>query len=349
MQSFSKLFLLSCLSILLSACGSDSENGMDGPSFDSTLEPSVYRNGEWNYSYISIEFYLYNSDNSTWESTVINTNPGTLTLLDNGVEGITTIKSLNRDSTADYALNGFVVGETLNIKGHIDGTTLALTMTSESGLTASLIGSAYDGDGITKYGDLWISLDYWYGVSDVSIEGATPGYDSYVDTIEFDSSVESTIIPLATEVNLGSGDSIYTNGSYIGDGSTYMTIFDNGSSYSTIEYDLTLTVSGNSLSGTMTLTDLDTFSDFEGYEVGDVFEVTGDIQGAVIYVTCKDPSNPDFEWKHIWGNRDISGVNPRQEALGEFTIIESEYGVTYRTPGTFGGENEVDLALQSSE
>ena len=346
MKSFTKLFLLSCLSILLSACGSDS----DGPSFESTLEPSVYRNGEWNYSYINIEYLLYNSDDSVWEDTSIETDSGTLTILDNAVEGTTTIARIDRNSTVGDIVDGFVIGETLTIKGNIDGTTMALVMTSETnGLTINFIGSVYDGDGITKYGDKWISLDYWYGLSDVSIEGSIPGDDNYVDTIAFDSSKDSSVIPSAIEVSLGSGDSAYVDGNYTGDGSTYMTYFDNGSSYSDIDYDLNLTVSGNSLSGTMTLTGLDAFSDLEGYVVGDEFEVTGEIKGAIVYITCTDPDNPDFEWRHIWGNRSLGGPAPLSETLGNITEIEANYGVTYRTPGTFGGENYVSVVLQVTE
>ena len=346
MKSFTKLFLLSCLSILLSACGSDT----DAPSFESTLEPSVYRNGEWNFSSIGIEYYLYNSDDSSWENTIISTDTGTLTILDNAVVGSTTIDGINRNSTIGDTVDGFVIGETLTIEGHIDGTTMAVVMTSETnGLTINFIGSAYDGDGITKYGDKWITLDYWYGLSDVSIEGAIPGDDTYFDTIAFDSSIESTVIPAAVEVSLGSGDSAYVDGTYTGDGSTYMTIFDNGSGYTSVRYDLDLTVSENSLTGTMALTSLGDLVDFEGYEVGDVFEVTGEIKGAIVYATCSDPVNPDFEWRHIWGNRSLSGPTPLSEALGDITKIESNYGVTYRTPGTFGGENSIDVSLQVTE
>lgn len=358
MKVLLKLTLLACLSILLSACGSDS----DTPNFEATLEPSVYKNGVWDFTGITVYYNVYDPDSATWLERTLRTNASTLTLLDNALEGTTTINYMRGPegniSTPGASIDGFVVGETLDIKGHIDGSTMGLIMTSESGLTASLIGAPYDGGITENESKQWIGLDYWDGVGTVSIEGSVPGDDSYVGAPTYNDSIASTIIPRVVEVPLGSGDSIYVNGHYAGEGSTYMAFFDEtlfdetlqtvvpGWRYSSIDYDLNVTVSGNTVSGTMTLTRLGDHPDLDGYGVNDVFEVNGTISGAVVYLTCTDASNPSFSWRHILGSADISG---EPELPGEFTNIEAYYGVTYRTENTFGGENYIDLNLQVTE
>ena len=355
MKILLKLTLLACLSILLSACGSDSDS--DTPSFESTLEPSVYKNGVWDFTSITVYYNVYDPDSSTWTERTLKTEASTLTLLDNALEGTATIGYIRGPegniTTPGASLDGFIVGETLSIKGHIDGSTMALVMTSQSGMTASLIGAPYDG-GITENDSKqWVHLNYWDGVGTVSVEGSVPGDDSYVGAPTYNDSIASTIIPSVVEVPLGSGDSIYVNGNYAGAGETYMAFFDEllevdspGWRYSTIYYDLNVTVAGNTVSGTMTLTGLGDHPNLEGYGVGDVFDVNGTISGPVVYITCTNANNPSFSWRHIWGNADISG---EPERPGELTNIEAYYGVTYRTENTFGGENYVDLNLQVTE
>jgi hypothetical protein len=356
MKTLLKLTLLTCLSILLSACGSDidsdSDNDSNTPSFESTLEPSVYKNGVWDLSNITIYYNIYEPESAIWIERTLKTDASTLTILDNALEGTTTILSMEDSAetitTPGASIDGFIVGETLSIKGHIDGSTMALVMTSESGMTASLIGAPYDG-GITENDSKqWVALDYWDGVGAVSIEGSVPGNDSYVESPTYNDAIPSTLIPSAIEVPLGSGDSIYVNGNYAGGGGTYMAIFDEmtGWGYSSIDYDLNVTVSGNTISGTMTLTDLGEYPDLEGYGVNDVFEVNGTITGPVVYITCTNASNPSFSWRHIWGASEISG---QSELIGEFTEIKAYYGVTYRTENTFGGENYIYVNLQVTE
>jgi len=355
MKILLKLTFLACLSILLSACGSDSNR--DTPSFESTLEPSVYKNGVWDFTSITVYYNVYDPDSSTWTERTLKTEASTLTLLDNALEGTTTIGYIRGPegniTTPGASIDGFIVGETLSIKGHIDGSTMALVMTSQSGMTASLIGAPYDG-GITENDSKqWIHLNYWDGVGTVSVEGSVPGDDSYVGAPTYNDSIASTIIPSAVEVPLGSGDSIYVNGNYAGTGETYMAFFDEllevdspGWRYSTIYYDLNVTVAGNTVSGTMTLTGLGDHPNLEGYGVGDVFDVNGTISGPVVYITGTNASNPSFSWRQIWGNTEISTPPERPD---EFTNIEAYYGVTYRTENTFGGENYVYLSLQATE
>lgn len=348
MNTFLKLTIISCLAFILSACGSDSDS--DEPSFASTLEPSVYKNGEWNFSNITIDYNVYDSESASWEERRLRTNPGTLTILDNGLEGTVTIASMRASGESiiedGASSDGFIVGETLDIKGYIDGTTMGLILTSESGMTASLISAPYDGDVYEDENNLWTGLGYWDGVSEVSIEGTVSGEDSYISDPYYDDSTVSTSSPSPTEVLLGSGNSIYVDGNYTGDGYTYMAYFDESWGYESITYDLDVTVSENTMTGTMTLTSLDDLPSLEGYEVGDTFEVNGTIQGAIVHLTCTDPDNSDFSWKHIWGSSSLSG---QSQPVGELTSIQAYYGVTYRTEGTFGGENEVTVYFQTPE
>jgi len=350
MNSILKITLISCLAFLLSACGSDSDN--NEPSFASTLETSVYKDGVWDFSSITIKYYVYDADNSTWAERTLKTNSGSLDILENGLAGTTSILKImdgvSALETVGDSLDGFTVGETLTIQGFIDGTTTGLVMTSETGMTASLIAAPYDGDVVENAEGKWIELGYWDGVGAVSVKGSISGSDSYVGSPTFNDAQASSVTPLAAEVPMGSGDSIYVDGTYAGSGYTYMTYNDNGWGYESVEYDISVTTSGNTLTGTMTLTDLDDMPDIEGYGVGDTFEIKGTIKGSIIYITCTDSDNSDFIWKHIWGSSYLNN-RPQVELAGDFTSIEAYYGVTYRTSNTFGGESEFQLDLQVTE
>jgi hypothetical protein len=350
MQATFKSSLLILLFGVLSACGGDDETSQ--PSFESTLAESQFINGGWTFSNITFKYNTYSADDSTWTQQKLTTDAGTLTLLDNGLSGSTTLKSLS-DGTTTYStegetLDGFIVGDAITITGHIDGTTAALLLTMDNGMTASLIGSVYDGGIVANDENQWVSLDYWDGVGVVSVEGSIAGSDSYVSEPTYDETLAVTTTPSAVEVPLGSGPSSYVNGTYTGSGYTYMSFDNNGWTYEDVEYNVTLTLNNDTVTGTLTLTSLDDTPSVDGYGVGDTFEVNGVVKGEVVYLNCTDPENPDFSWKHIVGNQYVNSRSTLEE-VGMFTTIESYYGVTYRTESTWGGENEWELTLQVAE
>jgi hypothetical protein len=216
-------------------------------------------------------------------------------------------------------------------------------MTAASGMTVRLVGAPYDGEVSEGAGGKFDYSGYWDGIGEVSVPGSRSGSDCYVSGPTLDGPASSN--PPAVAVPLGSGASDYLPGNYVGTGTTYMTYDDGGYGYESVTYDLDITIAGNTVTGTLTLTALEDLPDLEGYGVTDVLQVNGTIVGDVIYVECTVPGNPGFSWRHIWGGNDLENWNP-QEGPGMFTMIQTSYGVTYRTPGTLGGENDIDLTRQ---
>ena len=177
-----RLTLLSCVLALLGACGGGGGGANFAATFAATLTASQFQNGDWTFDSVEIDYYVYDAGTMEWTQRTIEFGTGTLTLSGNGLSGTTTVHSLDDgdnptlDTDGDM-LDGFTVGETLTIKGHIDGATAAFIFTAANGMTARLIGAMYDGDVTEGANGKFEYVGYWDGIGEVSVPGARSGSD----------------------------------------------------------------------------------------------------------------------------------------------------------------------------
>ena len=316
--------------------------------FASTLAPSKWQDGDWQFDWITFRYFVKDPQTRAWRERLIHTGGGTLTLSGNGLSGVTQIESVEDggvpSSMPGGTLDGFTIGDPLTLVGHVDGTTVAIEAIAPNGQELRLIGAPYDGYVTDGTRGTWRSADYFEGLGEISVPGTYGGSGSYVSLPRLVDAPSSE--PDAAPVALGKGAVLYKEGAWTGRSSSSIVHFRNGSyTYEVVRCDVALTIDGPSVSGTATLTSIGKFPSFEGYAVGAVFELQGGILGDVIYVELSDPQNPSFRWRQVWGGSRVLGASGTEDP-GEVTTLDCRHGVTYRTPNTLGGQNRCVLEWQ---
>lgn len=347
--------------------------------FIASLKPSAYKDGKWSYAYMYFTYNTYDAEQQQWILGSLETEAGVLNLSGNSISGTATVyahKLFNSGAEPQNIDEVLGAGQQLSISGYINGTTVHLTMHSESGDSVSFVGAIYDGGVESDNEGKWVAVtDSWYGISDFSVVNSISAYENTIvnlihesiadenydiyQTPAFFDAVAFTNEAKAFDIVLGAGSSVYSPGQYTGKGYTYLTdksnrFLGNGYNpytYRTVVYDIDLEITGNDISGTLTLDRFNSNSnnassmDIDGYIEGDNCDLNGTIRGHVIDVVCTRDDNPDFRWRHIWGNNGMQNNSdrPTVEAPGQLTVIEAYYGVTYASNYSLGGENEVLL------
>ncbi len=352
--SRTQLFILLLASILVPAVGCGGASTSTTPAdeispFAASLAPSQWKDGEWVFTHLRVTYHVWDDVGGAWVERAVKTGPGTLTMSAGGVGGWAEVVSLydgvTEHTTHGHWQDGFAAGDTLVISGHIDGTTVGLIGTVPSGTELRMMTAPYDAYVEHDAAGRWTWGEYFEGVGGISLPG-TYGGSATVSHVTWMGAAAGGPPP-PVPVSFGSEPSVYMDGSYAGRGSTWMTHYDDlADDYEDrrINYDIELTITGDAVEGTVTITDLDGLSDFEGYLVGNAIPMKGAIVGSYIFLEASDPQNPGFSWRLVWSMSRYR--SPVPESPGSVSEIYCRYGVHTRTATRFGGECYADLARQ---
>jgi hypothetical protein len=340
--------LLSLLVVLavvfVAACGGS----------DDSAEPSTQRfaSGDYDAASMVLSSWNWNAGATTWEYAYYTLEQVSLTINRDGVTGTATVTAVQPDAdnqaeltTPGDDLNGFTVGDTVTITGRADGSVLSLRLASESGGMAVAIFVPYDGEISDFDADRrFLTVDTMAGTADVEGTDTHASTDVYLYGLTRTSDANSTPTPVDVALPTG-GTSIYADGTYLGGMYLYLTVYDEmggAFTYEEIDFDVDVVVSGQSITGTATLTAVDgdaVTGMWEGFTVGEVFTLTGAIASSAI---SWDLGANGFTYPIVTAPYDFSNYD---FAPGSIETIDVEYGAAYDTDESYAGEVELDLLL----
>ncbi len=308
--------------------------------------PDGFADGDW----VASEMYgnsIYNNGSNTYD--FVRFDQIEFTLFDNAIEGTAVVNEVDADGVIANAngqsAGGWTVGESVSIFGSLRGTEVMIIAENGGGAEFQIIAAPFDGDLRTSSGGReLVAAETLSGAAQTNGSGHQPGDDSYIEDLELIGGFSRS--PLPQRVTLGSGNSVYRDGAWTGSTDCFETRRGSataaGSSDSIIEFDLDLTFSGNTVSGMATLTGIDTEPDWNGFQPGDTFTITGEIRGTYIEMFLASGSFT----KRIDAVR-TPNRPPGTAPLGDETSLDSEYPPSSDTSDFYAAACEVDIAWDS--